>query len=61
LRTAAGAENRIVETVRRGTVVAVLGKDDDPRGKPWRKVGLLDGRSGWVARYFVERPETAGR
>jgi hypothetical protein len=53
LRAAAGAENRIVETVRRGTVVAVLGKRDDPRGKPWRKVGLLDGRSGWVAHYFV--------
>ena len=61
LRIAAGAENKIVETVRRGTVVAVLGKRYDPRGKPWRKVGLLDGRSGWVAHYFVGGLETAGR
>lgn len=61
LRAAAGAENRIVETVRRGTVVAVLGKRDDPRGKPWRKVGLLDGRSGWVAHYFVDSLDSAGR
>jgi Bacterial SH3 domain len=61
VRASAGAENRVIDTVRRGTVVAILGRRDDPRGKPWRKIGLLDGRSGWVAHYFVDSMETARR
>jgi hypothetical protein len=55
VRVAPGAENRRVDTVRRGTPVAVLGKRSDADGRLWRRIGLKDGSSGWVARYFVRR------
>jgi hypothetical protein len=48
---------RIVDIVRRGTPVAVLAKRNDAAGRAWRKVGLQDGSSGWVARYFVRSLE----
>ena len=56
LRTAAGYENRATGTVTRGMMLAVLGSRRDPRGKPWIHVGLRDGRQGWVAAWFTQRP-----
>ena len=53
VRLAPGYENRFVAVVRRGAKLAVLAKGWDPRGKPWLKVGMTDGRVGWVARWFV--------
>jgi len=57
VREAPGSENRVVDVVRKGTQVAVLGKRNDVDGRPWRRIGLQDGSSGWVAHYFVRSRE----
>lgn len=54
VRLESGYEYRAVAVVRRGTKLAVLAKGSDPRGEPWLKVGLSDGRVGWIARWFVQ-------
>lgn len=56
VRSAPGYENRAVSAVKRGDRLVVLGKRDDPRGEPWLKIGLSDGQTGWVARWFT-RPD----
>lgn len=55
VRSGPGYENRAIFGLRRGEQVAVLGHRDDLRGKRWLKVGLKDGRVGWLASWFVER------
>ena len=54
VRSEPGYEYRSVAVVRRGAKLAVLAKGSDPRGKPWLKVALMDGRVGWVARWFMQ-------
>lgn len=54
VRRAAGYEFRTVTVVRRGQRLAVLGSARDPRGKPWLRVGLWDGRTGWIASWLTE-------
>jgi len=54
VRVAAGYENRSIAVVRRGTKLAVLNRGFDPRGEAWLKVGLMDGRIGWVAQWLVK-------
>jgi hypothetical protein len=53
VRTGAGAEFRSTTTIKRGTVLAVLGHGRDARGKPWLRVGLADGTTGWVAAWYT--------
>ena len=53
IRTAAGAENRIVDFVRRDARLPVLEKGKDLRGRPWLKVGLAKGKVGWIAAWFT--------
>jgi hypothetical protein len=56
LRIRAGYENRATGTVTRGMRLAVLGRNRDARGKPWLRVGLRNGRQGWIAAWFTKRP-----
>ena len=53
VRRAPGYENRMFAVVRRGQVLPVLDRDRDPRGRPWLKVGLRSGRTGWVAAWLM--------
>lgn len=53
VRSTPGYENRAIAVVRRDEKLAVLAKGTDPRGQPWLKVGLTDGQTGWVARWFT--------
>ena len=53
VRAGAGAENRMLTTVKRGTKLAVLGRAADARGKDWLHVGLSDGTTGWVAAWYT--------
>lgn len=53
VRSAPGYENRSVDFVRAGMKLAVLAKGWDPRGESWLKVGLADGRTGWIRRSFT--------
>jgi hypothetical protein len=61
VRRAAGYESRSIGVVRRGHKVALLGRGVDRRGQPWIKVGLADGRSGWVAAWYTRRVEADRR
>jgi Bacterial SH3 domain len=54
VRRAAGYEFRTVTVVRRGQILAVLDRATDPRGKPWLRVGLWDGRTGWIASWLAK-------
>lgn len=60
LRRAPGYENRLLGVVHKGMVLPVLDKGRDPRGKRWLKVGLRDGRTGWVAGWLT-RPSPRSR
>jgi hypothetical protein len=53
VRRAPGYEHRSLAIVRRGQKVAVLDRGLDPRGQRWIRVGLADGRSGWVAAWYA--------
>lgn len=53
VRRGPGAENRIRAVVRRGDVLAIVGSDEDPRGKPWLEVKLRGGRTGWIAAWYT--------
>jgi hypothetical protein len=53
IRSGAGAENRILDYVRRDARLPVLAKGEDPRGRPWLKVGLAKSRTGWIAAWFT--------
>jgi hypothetical protein len=53
IRVAPGYEQRILDFVRRDARLPVLAKADDPRGRPWLKVGLAKGRVGWIAAWFA--------
>ena len=53
LRTSAGFEYRTVTVVRRGQKLAVLSRGRDPRGETWLRVGLPDGRTGWIASWLT--------
>lgn len=57
VRRGPGFENRLVDVVRRGEVLPVLGRGEDPRGKPWLEVDLGGGRSGWVAGWYMHPVE----
>lgn len=54
VRVAPGYENRAIDTVRAGMHPAVLAKGFDPRGNRWLKIGLRDGRTGWIAAWFTK-------
>jgi hypothetical protein len=54
VRQAAGFEHPAVAVVRRGQKPAFLDTGFDARGQRWLKVGLRDGRTGWVASWLVE-------
>lgn len=54
VRTAPGYENRAMKVVGQGLSLPVLQKGRDARGKLWLRVGLQDGRTGWVASWFTE-------
>lgn len=60
LRRAAGYENRLLGVIHRGMVLPILERGRDPRGKRWLKVGLRDGRTGWVASWLT-RPAPPSR
>lgn len=60
LRRAPGYENRLLGVVRRDTALPVLDRGRDLRGNRWLKVGLRDGRTGWVASWLT-RPLVGGR
>lgn len=49
-----GYESAAFQTVKRGTRLTVLSRAADPRGKPWVKVGLPDGQTGWLAAWFTK-------
>ena len=53
VRIAPGYEYRAIATVRAGMHPAVLAKGSDARGKKWLKIGLKDGRTGWIASWFA--------
>jgi len=53
VRLGPGYENRSVDYVRAGMKLSVLAKGSDPRGEAWLKVGLADGRTGWIKRSFT--------
>jgi len=53
VRSAPGYENRAVDIVRAGTKLSVQAKGWDPRGEAWLKVGLAEGRVGWIKRTFT--------
>ena len=53
VRLAPGYENRSIDTVRAGQRPALLAKGADGRGKKWFKIGLRDGRTGWIAGWFA--------
>lgn len=53
VRSGPGYENRSVDYVRAGMKLSVLAKGADPRGEAWLKVGLADGRTGWIKRSFT--------
>jgi hypothetical protein len=53
VRFAAGYESRAIGTLHRNSVVAVLDKATDARGKPWLRVGLSDGRTAWIAAWYT--------
>jgi hypothetical protein len=48
LRRGAGPRYRAFALARRGDRLAVLGRDRSPGGGLWLKVGLKDGRVGWI-------------
>jgi hypothetical protein len=60
LRRAPGYENRMLGVVHRDTVLPILDRGRDPRGRRWLKVGLRDGRTGWIASWFT-RPSPRSR
>ena len=60
VRVAPGYENRAIETVRAGMHPAVLAKGFDARGKKWLKIGLRDGRTGWIAAWFARPARLSG-
>ena len=53
VRVAPGYENRAIDTVRAGMHPAVLAKGFDARGKRWLRIGLRDGRTGWIAAWYT--------
>jgi len=59
LRRGAGPEHRAFDVVRRGTRMAVLGSAKSGSGRPWLKVGLKDGRVGWIYAAYT-RPTDRG-
>ncbi len=48
IRRAAGPGHRAFAAARRGDRLAVLGRGQSEAGHPWLKVGLHDGRIGWI-------------
>ena len=54
VRVGPGYENRAIDVVREGMRLAVLAKGMDARGNKWLRIGLSDGRSGWIARWFTK-------
>ncbi len=60
VRNGPGHEHSGMDVVKRGTRVAMLGRGTDARGKAWLKIGLRDGRVGWIAAWFArdQRPRT---
>jgi hypothetical protein len=54
VRTAAGYENRAIKLVGRGLALPVLKRGSDPRGKLWLRIGLKEGRTGWIASWYTE-------
>ncbi|HUR16151.1 MAG TPA: SH3 domain-containing protein [Candidatus Limnocylindrales bacterium] len=57
VREAPGAGNRVVAIAHRGQRVALLRLGLDAHAQRWVRVGLADGRSGWVASWYTERVE----
>ncbi len=53
IRTGPGAEQHILTYMRRDARLHVLAEGQDPRGRPWLKVGLAKGRTGWIAAWFT--------
>ena len=54
LRAAAGYRNRAVAYVTRGTTLTILGKGRDHAQQLWLRVGIFDGRTGWVANWLTD-------
>jgi hypothetical protein len=59
LRRGPGPDHRAFALVRRGDRVAVLGRGKSESGSPWLKVGLKDGRVGWIYASYT-RPTDRG-
>ena len=57
VRVSPGFQNRLAAIAHRGERVALLRIGVDGHGQRWLRVGLRDGRSGWVASWYVARPE----
>jgi hypothetical protein len=53
VRVAPGYEHRAIDVLRQGMRPAVLTRGEDARGKRWLKIGLRDGRTGWIAAWFT--------
>jgi hypothetical protein len=54
LRRGAGSVHRPFEVVHRGDRLAVLGRAPDAHGNRWLKVGLKDGRHGWMFAAYAD-------
>jgi hypothetical protein len=48
IRRGPGPEHRAFTVVGRGEQLAVLGRERSQSGHPWLRVGLNDGRTGWI-------------
>lgn len=55
VRRAPGYQNRSVSVVRRGEWLTVLSRGRDATGQMWLRVGLLNGRTGWVASWLTAK------
>jgi hypothetical protein len=55
LRERPGSTAPVVKTVPDGTVLSVVGADQQMDGRGWRNVREPEGTQGWVAAELVER------
>ena len=53
VRVSPGYENRAIDVLRQGMRPAVLASARDVRGNKWLRIGLSDGRTGWIASWYT--------
>ncbi len=56
IRVSASLRAKVVETVKRGTMLTILGRN---KGMTWVKVQAADGNTGWVSVFWVRLQGTA--